>query len=145
MVVISLPAISIWIELRGFSVTYKKCAALNAIQLQRKVLREGTRLHGELDIRRRLIELAPDIATNRQVYLYYTARLPCEARLSRFTSTNGTNIDPATEDILLSISMVNGIRIGGTMRFGSDGYLYLCIGDAGVLSGKAATLWIASV
>lgn len=84
---------------------------------------------------RGLLGLAPHPAywSNGYVYLYAT-RSPagtCVNRVSRYTMRNGV-IDPATEVVLIdNISSVNGNHNGGDLDIGSDGFLYVGIGDAG--------------
>ena len=87
---------------------------------------------------RGLLGLAPDpgFLGNGFVYLYYTriageAPGGCVNRVSRFRMI-GDTIDPASEFVLLdNISSVNGNHNGGDLDVGSDGYLYVAIGDAG--------------
>jgi len=87
---------------------------------------------------RGLLGLAPDpgFLGNGFVYLYYTRSAPsapggCVNRVSRFTLLNNT-VDPATETVLIdNISSVNSNHNGGDLEFGSDGYLYIAVGDAG--------------
>ncbi|HUF96681.1 MAG TPA: PQQ-dependent sugar dehydrogenase [Ilumatobacter sp.] len=87
---------------------------------------------------RGLLGLAPDpgFLGTGFIYLYYTRPAPsapggCVNRVSRFTLINNS-VDPATEVVLLdNISSVNGNHNGGDLEFGSDGYLYVGVGDAG--------------
>lgn len=53
-------------------------------------------------------------------------------RLSRFTVQDGTRVaDPATEQILIQQYDRQQFHDAGCMGFGSDGYLYVAIGDEG--------------
>ena len=73
----------------------------------------------------------PDFATNRYVYVYYTATAPSvHNRLSRFTA-NGNVAVPGSERILLELDNLSSATIhnGGALHFGADGKLYLAVGD----------------
>ena len=78
----------------------------------------------------------PAFQSNGFVYVYYTHSAPslpggCVNRVSRFT-LSGATIDPASEVVLLdNISSVNGNHNGGDLDIGSDGFLYVSVGDAG--------------
>jgi glucose/arabinose dehydrogenase len=77
----------------------------------------------------------PGYSANRWVYVYRTRVAPaapggCVNRVSRFTLRDG--IDPASEVVLLDgISAVGGNHNGGDLDIGSDGMLYVAVGDAG--------------
>lgn len=91
------------------------------------------------------IALDPDFATNGHAYVYYTTGPDAPAgpathfaRVSRFTSTDGTNFDPSSEEVVLAIPLTAGYHVAGTIGFGPDGYLYIAVGEnltaqAGVL------------
>ena len=87
---------------------------------------------------RGLLGLAPDpgFLGNGLVYVYYTRDASgspggCVNRVSRFRM-NGDVIDPASELVLLdNISSVNTNHNGGDLDVGSDGNLYVSVGDAG--------------
>jgi glucose/arabinose dehydrogenase len=78
----------------------------------------------------------PAYLSNGQVFAFYTRDEPsapggCVNRVSRFTMSNGV-IDPASEVVLLDgISSVNGNHNAGDLDVGSDGFLYVTVGDAG--------------
>ncbi|HKV33776.1 MAG TPA: Calx-beta domain-containing protein, partial [Pyrinomonadaceae bacterium] len=75
----------------------------------------------------------PDYATNRFVYVYYTAQTPTiHNRVSRFTA------DAANEDVVVAGSEVAILDLenlgadnhnGGAIHFGPDGKLYIATGE----------------
>ena len=79
------------------------------------------------------IALDPNFRESGEVYVYYTAfDQKNVARLSRFSSLSNGLLDPSSEQILLSLPLSTGIHVGGNIAFGSDGYLYIGIGDGGI-------------
>ncbi len=75
----------------------------------------------------------PAFLGNGWVYVYYThaTGASCVNRVSRFTM-RGSTIDPASEVVLLdNIASTGGNHNGGDLDFGSDGFLYVGVGDAG--------------
>ncbi|HEX8706475.1 MAG TPA: PQQ-dependent sugar dehydrogenase [Myxococcaceae bacterium] len=77
----------------------------------------------------------PNFATNREVFLSYTGfGGPTDLRsvISRFKSNdNGATLDPASEEILLTIDQPYTNHNGGGIAFGPDGFLYIGMGDGG--------------
>ncbi len=93
-------------------------------------------LTGKLDsqVERGLVGVAvdPDFASNKYVYVYYTATLPTlHNRVSRFTA-NG-DVAASGETIILDLPDVpvpeEKMHNGGALRFGLDGKLYIAVGD----------------
>jgi hypothetical protein len=82
------------------------------------------------------IALDPNFATNGYVYMYYeipgAGGTTFTSRLSRFTMT-GNTISPASELILKELQPENtsgsAFHMGGAIGFGTDGKLYLGVGD----------------
>lgn len=82
-----------------------------------------------------LLGLAPHPAyySNGQVFVYTTRNTSgtCVNRVSRFTLRDGA-LDLASEVVLIdNISAAGGNHNGGDLDVGSDGFLYVAVGDAG--------------
>ena len=80
----------------------------------------------------------PNYATNRFVYVYYTATTPAiHNRVSRFTA-NSANEDIAvagSEVVLLDLENLSATNHnGGAIHFGPDGKLYIATGENAVTS-----------
>ena len=75
----------------------------------------------------------PDYTSNGYFYVYYSASGPRRSIISRFTvSTGDPNIaDGDSERIILEIPQPFSNHNGGQIIFGSDGYLYIGLGDGG--------------
>ncbi len=81
----------------------------------------------------------PKFASNGQVVLYYTTtKEPHLSVISRFTvpadqrgPQGAGQIDPDSEQVLLTIKQPFWNHNGGTVLFGPDGYLYIALGDGG--------------
>jgi glucose/arabinose dehydrogenase len=75
----------------------------------------------------------PDFATNRHIYVFYTATSPAvHNRVSRFTasSTNPDVVQSGSEQIVFELPNVSAIyHNGGSVHFGKDGKLYISVGD----------------
>jgi glucose/arabinose dehydrogenase len=79
------------------------------------------------------IAFDPDFASNRLIYLYYTASSPIVNRVSRFTASlaNPNVVQTGSEQVLLdNIPSTAGNHNGGALHFGPDGKLYIAIGDS---------------
>jgi glucose/arabinose dehydrogenase len=78
------------------------------------------------------IAFHPRFADNGEVFLSYTAAgNPLVSRISRFLSPDRTTIDPASEQILLTLDQPFANHNGGHILFGPDGFLYAGFGDGG--------------
>ncbi|HEY0727870.1 MAG TPA: PQQ-dependent sugar dehydrogenase, partial [Pyrinomonadaceae bacterium] len=80
----------------------------------------------------------PNYATNRFVYVYYTATTPTvHNRVSRFTA-NASNEDVAvagSELVILDLESLSATNHnGGAIHFGPDGKLYIAVGENAVPS-----------
>jgi glucose/arabinose dehydrogenase len=105
----------------------------NGVLLPTPFLSVNTDITGE----RGLLGVAidPDFATNRFVYIYYTARTsPRRNRVVRYTA-NGDVAVAGSQVTLLELDNLNaGIHNGGAIHFGPDGMLYIAVGDNSVSS-----------
>ncbi len=89
--------------------------------------------------------LHPDFARNGRVFASYSAPLRTNApqswnytrRVSEFTATPGdlSRVDAASERVLLEIDWPSRKHNGGALAFGTDGFLYIGLGDSGASHG----------
>src|SRR5262249_37611149 len=80
----------------------------------------------------------PGFATNRYFYVFYTGYTTTVASgrhdiLARFQASlaNSNQADPASETYVIAQYDEAGNHNGGDLHFGSDGYLYVSLGDEG--------------
>ncbi|MBX2957646.1 MAG: PQQ-dependent sugar dehydrogenase [Cyclobacteriaceae bacterium] len=75
----------------------------------------------------------PDFESNGYFYVNYTRSGPLTSVISRFSvkTENPNEADPFSELILLTQSQPFDNHNGGKLAFGTDGYLYISIGDGG--------------
>jgi glucose/arabinose dehydrogenase len=76
------------------------------------------------------LAVAPDFASSGAFYVYYSAANPRRSVLSRFTSSGG-QANANSEQVLLEIPQPFANHNGGQIAFGSDGFLYIGLGDGG--------------
>ncbi len=76
------------------------------------------------------IALDPNFSSNQYIYLYYTLADGSRNRVSRFTA-NGDIVVPGSEVVLLNLDPLSSAtnHNGGAMHFGTDGKLYVAVGD----------------
>jgi glucose/arabinose dehydrogenase len=72
----------------------------------------------------------PNFATNKYVYVYYTATSPKHNRVSRFTA-NGDVALSGSQVVLLELDNLTSAtnHNGGALQFGADGKLYIAVGE----------------
>ena len=76
--------------------------------------------------------LDPGFATNRHVWVYYSAASPRRSVLARFTrNANELTINRDSALVVLEVPQPFSNHNGGAIRFGPDGMLYLGLGDGG--------------
>jgi glucose/arabinose dehydrogenase len=77
------------------------------------------------------VTLDPNFSTNHYVYIFYTATSPTvHNRVSRFTAKGDVAVAGSQKVILDLPALGNtGGHYGGSLRFGSDGKLYVGVGD----------------
>ena len=75
----------------------------------------------------------PDYANNGYVFLSYTSnQAGLQSRISRFKlDATGRALDPASEQVVLSVDQPYSNHNGGQIAFGPDGLLYVGLGDGG--------------
>ncbi len=80
-----------------------------------------------------LLSLAfhPKFKENGLVFVWYTASKPERNVLARLKASADGTLDPASLEALLEVPDPAWNHNGGTLLFGSDGYLYLSTGDGG--------------
>lgn len=75
----------------------------------------------------------PDFSSNGHFFVYYTASDPRRSVVSRF-SVSGDDVDKVdtnSERVVLEIAQPASNHNGGQLRFGSDDFLYIAVGDGG--------------
>lgn len=80
------------------------------------------------------IAFHPQFETNRLFYLSYTQNEPRRTVISEMRATQGDapTALPESERIVLEIQQPLADHWGGHILFGSDGYLYIALGDGGL-------------
>ncbi|HEX2070483.1 MAG TPA: PQQ-dependent sugar dehydrogenase [Thermoleophilaceae bacterium] len=75
---------------------------------------------------------APDFATSRMLYVYYTEAGGQANRIDELRAPTSDAVDPESRRLVLSIPHTTAANHnGGQIQFGPDGMLYLATGDGG--------------
>jgi glucose/arabinose dehydrogenase len=88
------------------------------------------------------IAFDPSFATNRFLYVYYTAAGPVVNRIVRFTASaaNPDVAEAGSEQVILDgIPSQSGYHNGGAIHFGPDGKLYVAVGENHTASNAQST------
>lgn len=87
----------------------------------------------DADIEAGLLSLSfhPDYEDNGYFYVFYLTDSPLRSRLSRFKRSDADPLkaDVASETVIVEVNQPSPKHNGGDSAFGSDGYLYLSLGD----------------
>ena len=79
-----------------------------------------------------LLGLALDPMDEQFMYVYYSASDPRRSVVSHFAiSADESRVDPDSELVILEVEQPFANHNGGQISFGSDGYLYIGLGDGG--------------
>ncbi|MCC6723969.1 MAG: PQQ-dependent sugar dehydrogenase, partial [Saprospiraceae bacterium] len=75
----------------------------------------------------------PDYQANGLFYVFYNQKTTGDCTISRFmrSAANPDQADPISEGILLTYEHPLPNHVGGCMKFGPDGFLYIGTGDGG--------------
>jgi glucose/arabinose dehydrogenase len=80
------------------------------------------------------LALDPEFASNRFVYVYYTARAGSGGAVNRVVRYREAGSRLGEAAVLLDGIPASTIHDGGRLRFGPDGFLYITTGDAATTS-----------
>lgn len=87
------------------------------------------------------LAFAPDFPTSKLVYVTWTDKSNSVV-LAEYRA-NGSVLDPSTKRVVMTIPKPFDNHNAGTIRFGSDGFLYMSVGDGGtgIAAGTGADLY----
>jgi glucose/arabinose dehydrogenase len=79
------------------------------------------------------VTVDPNYASNNYIYVYYIHATPQASRVVRLTNTGNAGTNPV---ILFDYQLgsIAGNHVGGNIRFGRDGKLYISLGETAVSS-----------
>ena len=75
----------------------------------------------------------PQFKTNGLFYIYYTQQNPRRSVISEFkvSATDANKADLASERVIMTVPQPYENHNGGQLSFGTDGFLYVTLGDGG--------------
>ncbi len=113
--------------IRVFKNDQSASSATTYMDISSKVSRNGNE-EGLLGL-----AFAPDYGTSGYLYVYYSASSPRRSVIERYTrsSSNSLVADGSTATLVMTIAQPYSNHNGGQLAFGSDGYLYIGLGDGG--------------
>jgi hypothetical protein len=76
------------------------------------------------------LAFAPDYATSGHFYVYYTD-VAGDSVLARYSVSSDPDVADPTETRILTVDQPSTVHNGGTIAFGTDGFLYFGLGDGG--------------
>jgi glucose/arabinose dehydrogenase len=77
------------------------------------------------------LAFAPDYATSKRFYVYYTARGGGANTLAEYRASSADRADPGSGRVLFAQPDSESNHNGGQLQFGPDGLLYVGLGDGG--------------
>jgi glucose/arabinose dehydrogenase len=83
------------------------------------------------------IAVDPRFDLNHHLFVYYASDDPSVNRVERFTEVDGTGTDVVSVLEMVDPDPAAHFHNAGTMQFGSDGNLYLSVGDGGTMTNSS--------
>lgn len=72
----------------------------------------------------------PNYSTNKEFFIFYTASVQ-SIIIGKFTVSDDPNIANPDGEIVLNIQEETGIHVSGSLKFDSNGYLWISVGNGG--------------